>query len=395
MLILAGVSINAIVGDNGVITNAMDAKMKTTLANLQEEMNYLKIKKMENNDLNTVEVIDFSYEDYPTTGFLHRVNYGSGETYVFDMNYIDRVNKDLAKTLSGGFGVNGTVYQLKDVYGINEDFKVWYRDGDGNLYGVDKIREVAIDPGTKVNMSAGLMESMGLTIDTANVGNTRGKSNIEIDGSKMTTKINNLNDLSLMPNLTWLKLKDLTLEDINGLQYLRQLSKITFDNTIVTNLEGLKYATQVTGFYLINGSVKNSNMAEITSKFAVMPKLETVRIRNNNNFTKISELTTIGSIKYLTIEECENLTNLYGLSTVNDKSKLLKLYVRECNITDVISTTDVDDSYGYKIPLLEKYDEVSQSYISTENIVNLSFLDGYSSLEEISFKSIGRLRLLL
>ena len=36
MLILVGVSINAIVGDNGIITNAMDAKMKTALANLQE-----------------------------------------------------------------------------------------------------------------------------------------------------------------------------------------------------------------------------------------------------------------------------------------------------------------------------------------------------------------------
>jgi len=386
MLILAGVSLNALVGDNGVITNAMDAKMMSGLATLQEDVEYLRVKKMQNADIETVQVIDFSVEDYPSTGFLHRVTYGSGETYVFDLNYIDRVNEELKKSLVGGYGVNGTIYQLKDVYGINSDFTVWYRDSDGKMYGTDSIKEVAIDPGTKVNMSVGLMESMGLTTETATVGATRGKNNIEIDGSKMTTKITNLNDLSLMPNLTWLKLKDLTLDDIDGLQYLTQLQKITFDNTTVTNLDGLKHANQVTGFYLINGSVTNSNMAAITTKFAVMPLLDIVRIRNNSELTSIPALYSIGNIDKLIIEENLNLTNIYGLSTVQNKGNLKKLYLSENNLTDVVNTEMIHETYEYLLPILDLKNEEGE-VIPTDNVINMSYIDGYYALNELSFSA--------
>ena len=39
MLILAGVSLNAIIGDNGIITNAQNATIKTSIASLEEFLN--------------------------------------------------------------------------------------------------------------------------------------------------------------------------------------------------------------------------------------------------------------------------------------------------------------------------------------------------------------------
>ena len=47
MLILAGVSLNAIVGDNGIITNAQTANMKNGMAALEE---FLQEKYVENYD---------------------------------------------------------------------------------------------------------------------------------------------------------------------------------------------------------------------------------------------------------------------------------------------------------------------------------------------------------
>ena len=47
LLILAGVSLNAIIGDNGVITNAMSAKQKSGIAILEE---FLQEKYVENFD---------------------------------------------------------------------------------------------------------------------------------------------------------------------------------------------------------------------------------------------------------------------------------------------------------------------------------------------------------
>ena len=378
MLILAGVSLNALVGDSGIITNAQNAKMLTSLAELQEQIDYLRIEKMKVNDLDSIDILDFSISEYPTTGFLRKVNYASGETYVFDMNYIDRVGKELTKNLSGGFGINGTIYQLKDVYGINEDFKVWYRDSDGKIYGVSKIKEIPINPDAPVTMSKGLMESMGLTEETANVGNTRGKTELVIDSKLMTTPITNLDDLSLMPNIKWLKLNNLNLENLDGLQYETQLEKITLNNTTIANLDGLSYASSVTGFYLINGSVTDFNMANITNKFKDMPSLSIVRIRNNVGLTQIPALKTLGNVSELWIEENQNLTNIYGLSTVEDKTKLNKLYLNENNITDIVNTTQVHEDYGYLLPLID-----------SENVINMSYLNEYSKLSILYLAGYG------
>ena len=43
LLILAGVSLNAIVGDNGVITNAMNAKIMSRFSSYKEELEMKKI----------------------------------------------------------------------------------------------------------------------------------------------------------------------------------------------------------------------------------------------------------------------------------------------------------------------------------------------------------------
>ena len=76
LLILAGVSLNAIVGENGIITNAMEAKIMNAVAILEEQVQ-MKIAE-KSNELNKITIADFSYSEYPKDGFLKRVSYRFG-----------------------------------------------------------------------------------------------------------------------------------------------------------------------------------------------------------------------------------------------------------------------------------------------------------------------------
>lgn len=309
MLILAGVSLNATIGENGIITRAQEAKIIQGIAVLQEQVNYKKIEKT-TEDLYEIRISDFSYNEYPNTGFLKRVSYGAGDTYVFDFNYINRLSDGIESNLVGGEGIQGSLSLLRNVYGINEDFTVWYIDENGKMYGTESIQEIPIDVNQIVNTSIGLKEGLGITGDVT-VGDVRGKKTLTLDGNNMSTPITNIEELSLMPNLTELTLKNLNLTDLNGLQYLANLKSLWLDNTKVNDYSGLKYGINVTGFYPINNSITEENIISVTDEFINMPKLEVVRIRNNSELTNIPALNTLGNINTLYIEENANLTNIF------------------------------------------------------------------------------------
>ena len=217
LLILAGVAINAIVGDNGVITNSQNAKILQSVAMLEEQVNMKLVEKMDTNE-KEISIADFSYNEYPKDGFLRRVAYKGGDTYVFDLDYINRISSDLKESLSGGNGIDGSIALLRNVYGMNSDFTVWYIDSNGKIYGSKGIVEIPIDPEQKTNASEELKRGIGVEGDLT-VGDVRGRTSLVIDGAKIGGEgLKNLDELSFFPNITELTLKDLNLEDVNGLQ---------------------------------------------------------------------------------------------------------------------------------------------------------------------------------
>lgn len=290
---------------------------------------------------------------------------------MFDLGYVNNLGEEIKNSLVGGEGINGSLSLLRNVYGINKDFSVWYIDENGKMYGAKKIVEMPIDPLEIVKASDGLKQGIGIEGDLT-VGDVRGKTKLSIDGSKMIEQIKDLDELTYFPNLSEITLKNLNLNNISGLQYLPNLKSIWFDNMIVKDYSGLEFALNVTGFYLINGSVTEENIENLTSQFAKMASLETVRIRNNDSLTKIPKLKSLGKIKTLWIEENKNLTNIYGLSTVDNKSDLLELGLQDNNLTDVVETTDKHDEYDYILPK-----------ITDSSVINMSFIDGYRNLEAI------------
>ncbi len=340
------------------------------VATLQEQVQMKTLEKGENVD--EVKVEDFSYLEYPQDGFLKRVSYGNGDTYVFDLNYVDRINKDTKKNLVGGEGVDNSLNFLKNVYGINEDFTVWYRDENGKMYGASKIVEIPIDVEAPVKLSESLRQGMGVEGDLK-VGDVRGRKTLIIDGNSVTENpITNLEELSFFPNLTKLTLKNLNLTDLNGLEYSLNIEQLWLEHTKSADYGGLSFEKKMTGFYPINDSVDEANIVEITNQFPNMTALNIVRMRGNSKLTKIPKLDTLGNINTLYIEENINLTNIYGLSTVKDKTKLINLYLNENDLTDVVTTTDKHEEYNYLLP-----------NITDGNVINMSYIDEYENLETL------------
>ena len=231
------------------------------------------------------------------------------------------------------------------------------------MYGTESIQEIPIDVNQIVNTSIGLKEGLGITGDVT-VGDVRGKKTLTLDGNNMSTPITNIEELSLMPNLTELTLKNLNLTDLNGLQYLANLKSLWLDNTKVNDYSGLKYGINVTGFYPINNSITEENIISVTDEFINMPKLEVVRIRNNSELTNIPALNTLGNINTLYIEENANLTNIFGLSTVKDKTKLVNLYLNENNLTDIINNPSYEITNKNKFVIYHTH--TCESYTSSE-----------------------------
>lgn len=207
-------------------------------------------------------------------------------------------------------------------------------------------------------------------------GETRGSSILTLDGS--SSNLSNLDELNVFPNIQELTLKNLNLDNINGLQYLINLKKIWISNTTISNYTGFNYCNTVTELYFINNSINNANIKTVTDSINNMESLKLLKFRNNNELTKIPALDTLGATSYLWIEENANLTNIYGLSTVQDKTKITEIYLNENNLTDVVTTTEVNSTYNYKKPL-----------INDDNVINLSYLAGYTNVEKIQLTAIG------
>lgn len=136
ILILAGISMLALAGDNGILAQANEAKIETELGKVQEALNLhltsLKIQDYQKSDNASIDKIE---------GLANEVQFGDeGGIYVI---------KDLSKiktTSSIGKGkipVNNQIQQiteLKDVFIIDQENQVFYIHGE--IYGKGEIATI-------------------------------------------------------------------------------------------------------------------------------------------------------------------------------------------------------------------------------------------------------------
>ena len=234
---------NAIVGDNGVITNAVDAKQKQGMAVLEEwlQEKYVEYYDDSNDYINKVEMLVNHIPDLLLTNSESRkyIIYEGKIHYILNKESLPKEIKD---GLIGGDTKETADYsKLIDVYGITQDLKVYYVDTlretqYGNMNVEDVNPDLYMPKLNSDNKLNGLIketlskkgvivdETKGITIDNASKINE-----LTIDGNEIKG-VTSLDTLSELLNLQELTLKNLELENLKGIESLGLLNYLYFDN---------------------------------------------------------------------------------------------------------------------------------------------------------------------
>ena len=198
---------------------------------------------------------------------------------------------------------------MQDVYGINSDFSIWYKDSFGNLIN-SQIKVLAIDDNTEVNfvdpaLSQAIANAVGVDVENATIGNLKNVTTLKLNYDGTESDITNLNDLYYLPNLKNLYIYNLDLDNIDGnttLDYSGIPSGDVVDGTITY------VPDTVTTVNLTNKS-KITNINFLKNK-------TNIKELNLSNCTGISEENLIEVLSTLTGIEILNLQGLYQLTNI-------------------------------------------------------------------------------
>ena len=383
-MILAGVSLNAIVGDNGIITNAMSAKQKQGMAALEEFLQekyvelYEDIKKDDNRVLSLINNSNTSKYFYkPDVGALQYIVDSEGHAlYLINK---DNLPNEIKDGLVGGDAGNKTYSDyasLNDVYGVTTDLKVYYcSNGIDSLYGLGRDDLDNDNP---------LREIFPANSPLANLIGEEGKPVTADDVKSVTelvldsnSKVTSLGDFYNLTSLKELTLDGLQLDSLNGIENCTQLDYVYFknysnENITIKDYSALSGVKNLTYLYLFMSCDKQINDLCEGIKNAEFSKLNYLGIFGlvNNNVMIWDTNNRIGDSKN------NKLTNITPLSKLSDitKKAVNYLWLNNNNIIDISSLENFSN-----VKMLQLENNAIKSFNGLQNMKTLEYLFGYNN----------------
>ena len=431
MLILAGVSLNATIGDNGIITQAQNATYMQSIAALEEylQTEYVKYYDETENYTSKIELLSSKLGNLCLKdGTKNYITYDGKMYYLINKQALP---DEVKNQLKGGDTTEYLKYiRLQDVYGVTPDLKVYYCES-GTDSALGNINETIIDPDTplaKIKNNVALNEAVkdiltenGVTVGENGItyGNVSTLKEVTIDGSKYQN-ITSLQGLSELTSLRKLILKDLKIEDINEVASCTLLSYIKFQNCTVKNYTGLASSIGLEYLYLYNptsntevenlsNALTDSNLSKLQyfGIFGYEPEqymygsptgMYTNTNASSSNITDISSLSKISSntknaIKYIylnnnkitNIESLKDFTNinliylmcnpnLANLNGLENHTNIEYIYSHNCGIEDITGLTGCNNI----VNLTLQYNKIT-SFAGLENANAINLLYVYNN----------------
>ena len=379
MLILAGVSLNATIGENGIIAKAKNTTYAQSRATLEEYLqqyyveNYDEFADAENKAIalkNYRQSSSWFYQGAP----LGYVVDSDGNSHYF-IN-VSGLPDDIKQSVSGGTanGKENLTYadyaNMKDVYGVTSNLKVYYcPNGKNTIEGIS-IAELDVADSTKEIFEAGSNMAKLITgSDEKNVTleDTKSVKNLTINAS---SGISDLRDLYAMVSLQELTLSDIHINNLNGIENASQLYYVCFNNVTVDDYSSLtSLNNRLKHLYL---SKTNDN--EIEKLCSSIAKTDFINLNYFGIYDSTLNVTNIGPLNNLTTQTKENIKYLYLYNNYIDSVEALK---------------------GFKnILILLIYKNKIISLDGIENMKNLVRLEAYNcnlGKNEIYDKSLNNL----
>lgn len=372
MLILAGVSLNATIGENGIIAKARSTIYIQSCAELEEFFNQFYVQHYDELDKskNKVEAIRGMHINwfYSTLSDEYVTDVSGHALYLLKKSEFLKDNPDY--NLAGGDAGNGTYrdyYNLNDVYGVTSDLKVYYcSKGIETIYGVTKEELDNEDFGRIIiNNDSNLSKIIEHSSENGvNVSEARNVSELVIDE---TSGISNLLELYKLSGLKKITIKNLQGSNfsLQGIENATSLNYICFYNCNLSDYSEISKLNKLNYLYLYN-----SNDSEVSKVFNAM---------KNTDYNDLQYLGIFGVSLYSGQYWYQNdsnfnseVTNIDILSelTENTKFAVKYLYLNNNKITSVNCLS------GFK--------NVENLLLNRNNLTDLSGLESMTNLYLLS-----------
>ena len=379
MLILAGVSLNAVIGDNGIITQAQNATYAQSVAALEEFLNQYYVSHYDTlpqDANNKVEALQSNIES--SSWFWMPKNYGFGAlNYVVTSDgqmcyFIDKsafeANSNSNISLKGGDAGDNT-YQdyanFNDVYGVTSDLKVYYcASGKDSIVGIDDSEIDLDDPNREVFAAGSAFSNIINNGEKITAQDIKKVTSLEIDGSSgaMLTDLYNLTSL-----------KKLTLTNykgsLEGIQNAVQITEIMMKNCTISDYSALgNLGSKLNKLYLY--CIDDNELTKFSTDLASAEFSNLEYFGVVGNISYLSEVNYM-SASYATTKSSRTITTTLPLSNLSDTTKkaIKFMNLQNNNITTLEGITDYSNVY-----LLRAEDNNLDTLKGIENMSGLRYL---------------------
>ncbi len=346
MLILAGVSLNATIGDNGIITQAQNATYMQSIAALEEYFNnyyvehYEEMSKKDESKVLTLTTLKPNWFYIPANegigGLRYIVDSEGHALYLIKKSGLPDEIKNQIKGGEAGEGTYADYSKLNDVYGLTSDLKVYYcSNGTDSIMGKTVEDLDADSPRRPVFKVAENSDIYNLLKD---FDNTDGVSDgvLTAEEVKSVTKLtinstSSVADFSMFYNLVSLReltIDSKTLNNLAGIENCPQLNYVYFKSSVITDYSSLSKVNKLKYLYLYN--IDDNELATLCDgiKDAQFSNLEYLAVVGNDTY--VSESNVIN--RYVSAKASKTITKLNPLGTLSNTTKSSVKYLSiQCN----------------------------------------------------------------
>ena len=357
LLILAGVTIATLTGDNGILTRASDAKIETAVGAVKEALKLEQGEKRINEEELTPETL-------LAEGKVQRtVQQGEDGNY-----YMYYALKEDAVEGMEGLG-KGNITELKDIFLIDDNLNVKYIASNGKEYG-DNINNKILEDETKIRFASKAFSEYvskisGVTEEEMKFKWMKNQTSLTIADSS----VDSLQDLVFFPNLESLTLGEWgdnipPITTMDGVENCTKLTSLTILYGPNKDYSAVSKLSKLTKFYKITGT----DYENILDALKLCDNLNNLTLRSMN-ISDINKLNIFNNLIYLNLQN-NNITKIEGLQNM---TKLESLYLTGNQIT--------------KIEGLENLTNLKTLYLSYNKIEDITPLSINTSLIELNLQN--------
>ena len=347
MLILAGVSLNAVIGDNGIITQAQNATYMQSIVVLEEYLNSYYVEHYEEmaNEESKVQALKNLEPNWFFSGApLGYIVDSDGQIHFFINK--EGLPEEIKAQLKGGEAGDkdySSYSQMKDVYGVTKNLKVYYcSDGKESVLGASEFdndnptREVFEAGNAFAKLVKGDEHS---TVTAEELKSIKSLTITDADG------IDSFNELYNFVSLEEITLKNLNLENVKGIENASKIRYIYLDNCKFQDYSSIGKLTNLQEFYIKNSTNEQVQILCSTDK----------GIANAN----LNRLEKFGIFGYEYFSVSSYLSSYYNNNT------------NKSSITDLSPLANLNDTIRKSIKYL---------FINNNQINNIDFISNFSNL---------------